>query len=82
MARDAAEQLIANIERDARLVDAIHHAMYALVITNGATAFDESGGTYKLDFEPQIRRLRTALKILGVDPTQRMPAPGRDDPEL
>lgn len=81
MARDVADKLLADIERDARLVDAIHHAMYALVITNRTRALDESGNEYELNFDPQIKRLRRALQLLGIDTSQRMPAPERNDPE-
>ena len=77
---DPFSKVITDIERDARLVNAIHHAMYALVITNGTTAVDEFGEQYDLDFTPQIDRLRRALQLLGIDTSQPLPAPERDDP--
>ena len=62
--------------RDSVLVDALHCAVYAMAMTNGCTILkDGVNGT--LFFDHEIRALRDALSLLGVDTTEPLPTPRR-----
>lgn len=69
-------EFIASAERDALLIEAMHHALYAMALTSGCTII-QSGVIGTLHFEPEIARLQLALYALGIDTAQPLPAPCR-----
>lgn len=69
-------QFIERALRDFIVVDALHNAIYAMVLTNGSTIMLD-GGAGKLHFEIEIDKLREALRLLGVDTTEPLPMPRR-----
>ncbi|WP_133660516.1 hypothetical protein [Paraburkholderia sp. BL10I2N1] len=70
---------IEQAERDAKVVDAVHHAQYALVIHNGLMVRSE-GEEWQMEFEREIDRLTEAMTLLGIDMSKPLIAPVRGDP--
>lgn len=70
----SATEFIKSAERDAKIIDALHVARYALVINNGLTVRCE-GEFFPLDFETEIQQIDTVMQMLGIDTTQPLPAP-------
>lgn len=68
------KEFIACTERDAILIDALHCAVYVMTLTNGFSV-TQDGVNGTLHFEHEIRKIRRALHLLGVDTTQPLPAP-------
>lgn len=67
-------RLVRDLERDAVLIQAMHQARYALVITNGGMLSVEGGEPFRVSFDSQIEALTGAMRLLGVD-TDKLPAP-------
>lgn len=68
------KEFIACMERDGIVIDALHCAVYAMALTNGF-AVNQDGVNGTLHFDHEIRKIRRALHLLGVDTTQALPAP-------
>lgn len=68
------KEFIACTERDAILIDALHCAVYVMSLTNGFSVIQD-GVSGTLHFEQEIRKIRRALHLLGVDTTQPLPVP-------
>lgn len=69
-------EFIDSAERDAVLIDALHHALYAMALTTGCT-INQAGVRGSLHFDYEIAKLRLALYVLGIDTTQQLPPPCR-----
>lgn len=68
------DRLLASIKRDAKIINALHVARYALVIHDGCKFIIE-GTQLKTDFSEEINSVDEVLIMLGLDPTQPLPAP-------
>lgn len=62
--------------RNSLVVEALNSAIFAMALTQGST-ITLNGLRGKLNFEREISKLRDALCLLGVDPTDPLPAPRR-----
>lgn len=61
-------------ERDARIVDALHYARYALVRHHSLPVTME-GEQFPMDFTREIRKLTEAMELLGIDTSKGLIAP-------
>ena len=71
---------IAQAERDAKVIEALHVARYALVTHDSLTVRCE-GGEWEMDFSGQIAQLTEAMELMGVDMSQPLLAPMRPSDE-
>lgn len=70
-------ELMKMVERDAKVLQALHFARYDMVVNNGLKVYEE-GQEITLDFEDSIRRIDDAMRLLGFDPAKEvMIAPRR-----
>lgn len=60
--------------RDAKIIEALHVARYALVTHNGLPFICE-GERFKTDFGVELEKMDEVLTMLGVDLTEPLPAP-------
>ena len=74
-----ADRILDALKRDAKILDAIHRARYAMVILNGNTVIVE-GEHFPIDFSAEIADLDVVMRMLNVDPSEPLPAPTREDP--
>lgn len=68
------KKFIACAERDAVVIDALHHALYAMAMATGSSVI-QGGMNDTLDFGRDMAKIRKALELLGVDTTQPLPIP-------
>ena len=73
-----ANTFLKQAEREARFVDALLLARYALTIYHGVTVIgdDENGSTWPLDFSHELRHIDEVLQMAGVDTTRPLRPPG------
>jgi hypothetical protein len=69
-----ADQFISQAAKDAKIIDALHYARYALVVHHTMTVMCE-GEEWQLDFNREIAKLTDAMEALGIDTTV-LHAPG------
>jgi hypothetical protein len=65
---------IEQAERDAKIVDAIHYARYALVRYHSLPVTME-GEQFDMDFSLEIAKLTEAMELLGIDTSNGLVAP-------
>jgi hypothetical protein len=65
---------IEQAERDAKIVDAIHYARYALVRYHSLPVTME-GEQFCMDFSLEIAKLTEAMELLGIDTSNGLIAP-------
>lgn len=65
---------IEQAERDAKIVDAIHYARYALVRYHSLPVTME-GEQFDMDFSLEIAKLTEAMELLGIDTSNGLIAP-------
>jgi hypothetical protein len=70
----SAQQFIDATKRDAKIIDALHIARYALVTNNGLTCQCE-GDEFPMDFAAEIAAVSEVMVMLGVDLSEPLPAP-------
>lgn len=70
------EEFIIAARRDGALIDAVHRALYAMWLVNGAT-IEIAGVTGTLHFGHEMDKLRNALRLLRGDPDSPLPTPVR-----
>lgn len=70
------EEFMIAAGRDGALIDAVHRALYAMLLVNGAT-IEIAGMTGTLHFGREIDKLRNALRLLNIDPDSPLPTPVR-----
>jgi hypothetical protein len=58
-------------ERDAKIVNAIHCAHYALV-RHHSLPVTINGKQYRMDFAFEIEKLTEIMELLGIDASQRL----------
>ncbi|MBC8641606.1 hypothetical protein IAG25_32805 [Caballeronia sp. EK] len=61
-----ANQFIKQAGKDAKIIDALHYARYALVVHDGMTVTCE-GEEWQLNFRQEIGKLTAAMEALGID---------------
>lgn len=66
--------MLSSIKRDAKIIEALHVAMYTLVVHSGATCTCE-GESFPMDFSKEIKKIGDVMTMLGVDITDVLPAP-------
>jgi hypothetical protein len=71
---------IDSLKRDAKIIQALHVARYALVTHSGARCLME-GDTFPMDFSAELDQIDEVMVMLGVDLTQPLPAPTRFEGE-
>ncbi|KAA1004348.1 hypothetical protein FVF58_32590 [Paraburkholderia panacisoli] len=73
---------IEQTERNAKVLDAIHYARYALVRFHSLPVTME-GEQFDMDFSLEIRKLTEAMEVMGIDTSDGLSAPpfprDRDD---
>ena len=81
----SASKFIEATERDAKIIDALHLARYALVIHH-SLPFECEGERGRLDFTEEVEKIDAVMTMLGVDLTEPLPAPKQfpevDDEDL
>jgi hypothetical protein len=65
---------VERLERDAKIVNAIHHARYALVRYHSLPVTIE-GEQFPMDFSLEIEKLTEAMELLGIDTSQGLMPP-------
>lgn len=76
----SASKFIEATERDAKIIEALHLARYALVIHH-SLPFECEGERMKMDFSEELAKIDEVMTMLGVDFTEPLPAP-KQFPEI
>ena len=71
---------IAQIERDAKIINALHVARYALVI-HDSLPYRCEGAEFRMDFTEEIAEIDAVMTMLGVDLSEPLPAPIKEHKE-
>jgi hypothetical protein len=71
---------IARAKRDGMIVDKINRALHGMHVVDGSRIVMEAEEE-RLDMTTEIDALKEALRLLGVDPDEVLPAPPAGDRE-
>jgi hypothetical protein len=71
---------VEQIERNAKIINAIHYARYALVRHHSLPVTLE-GEQFRMDFTLEIEKLTEAMELLGIDTSQGLMAPPFQRPD-
>ncbi|MFM0514955.1 hypothetical protein [Paraburkholderia sp. RL17-373-BIF-A] len=77
MTRDT---FVKQLERDAKVINAMHYAHYALARHHSLPVIIE-GQQIRMDFSLEIEKLTEAMKLLGVDTSRGLLAPPFSKPD-
>jgi hypothetical protein len=71
---------VERLERDAKIVNAIHYARYALIRHHSLPVTVE-GQQFRMDFALEIEKLTEAMELLGIDTSQGLMPPPFSKPD-
>ncbi|MFM0630796.1 hypothetical protein [Paraburkholderia xenovorans] len=71
---------VEKIERDAKVINAMHYARYALVRHHSLPVTVE-GQQFRMDFSLEIEKLTEAMELLGIDTSRGLLAPPFSKPD-